>query len=644
MSDNIFQKSPLWIYAISLLLVVTTLYFVFDANYASALTCNWDGDQTSKVVSNSANWENTNCPGKDVNDNTYLFASSSDSVIWDFSGSPSTIGDLQLNTGFTGTLHASTSNTTSTFTIGGDFAVNVGAFDPGTTTVAFATSTHATSTIILGGSNFFGVSFNDNAVALEAEWILRDQFNASSTITITGGIVNPYGNNVFLDGNWANSDTYTAGTSTVSFTTSTAATQTILSGGSPFFEIILNDSGGSATARLLDQLNSSSTVTITGGTLSPFGNSIFIDDNWTNSDIFTAGTSTVTFSTSTAATSTVTLGGSPFYNLIINDSGGGAAVETKDQLNASSSISILGGELQTNGFNVFLDGDWTNNDTYHQGTSTVTFTGTNQTINGTTTFNNLTKTVTSTAITLTFENGNTQTVVGTTTIHTPVGNIVSLRSAVAGNIWTIDQQGSTLVVRLDVKDSTNSNATVISCSKCINSGNNTNWTFSPVAGSNGTDTSSSATIIGGGGIYATPIVLITPGLPQSSPLHQSGTLVKIVGNSAVYLIEGNNRRAFPHANIFFSRYDNFNKVLTILPDELSTYALKSNVTYTPGTLIKIQSDPKVYEVMDDEGTIVWVPSEEVAEEKFGNNWAQLIFDVPVSFWTNYTIIEPFQGV
>lgn len=53
-----------------------------------------------------------------------------------------------------------------------------------------------------------------------------------------------------------------------------------------------------------------------------------------------------------------------------------------------------------------------------------------------------------------------------------------------------------------------------------------------------------------------------------------------------------------------------------------------------GSLVKIQSDPKVYEV--GEGAVLaWIPTEEVAVERFGNDWARKVHDVSDAFWGDY---------
>jgi hypothetical protein len=75
-------------------------------------------------------------------------------------------------------------------------------------------------------------------------------------------------------------------------------------------------------------------------------------------------------------------------------------------------------------------------------------------------------------------------------------------------------------------------------------------------------------------------------------------------------------------------------------DDLSKYRLAANMTLKAGSLIKIQTDPRVYFVADNLGTIRWVTSEAVAERLFGLDWAGRVKDVADSFFINYRIGAP----
>lgn len=137
-----------------------------------------------------------------------------------------------------------------------------------------------------------------------------------------------------------------------------------------------------------------------------------------------------------------------------------------------------GGTFDITGQTINLAGNFTNNGTFTSTGSTLNLNGNNQTISGTTTFNNLTKNV-AVAYTLTFAAGATQTVTGTLNLQGMAGQLLSLRSSIDGTQWRIDPQGTRTIGYLDVKDSNNTNATAISAIgfNVTNSGNNTGWIF-----------------------------------------------------------------------------------------------------------------------------------------------------------------------
>lgn len=120
--------------------------------------------------------------------------------------------------------------------------------------------------------------------------------------------------------------------------------------------------------------------------------------------------------------------------------------------------------------------------TFTHNNGTLTLDGTSQSVYGSSTFYNLTKTVTS-ADTLTFVAGTTQTIANTLALNGASGNLLSLRSLSTGTRWNIDPQGTRNLSYLDVQDSNNINATAITSSgnNITDSGNNINWGFDIVA-------------------------------------------------------------------------------------------------------------------------------------------------------------------
>lgn len=122
----------------------------------------------------------------------------------------------------------------------------------------------------------------------------------------------------------------------------------------------------------------------------------------------------------------------------------------------------------------------------------------------------------------------------------------------------------------------------------------------------------------------------------------AGTLVKVATNAAVYYCGKDGKRyVFPNKETYFSWYPDFTGVITLAPDVMAAIRIGGNVTFKPGTLVKIQSDPKVY-LVSKGGKLRWVTSESAAITLFGTEWAKMVHDVPDSFFLNYVIGEPLQ--
>jgi hypothetical protein len=118
-----------------------------------------------------------------------------------------------------------------------------------------------------------------------------------------------------------------------------------------------------------------------------------------------------------------------------------------------------------------------------------------------------------------------------------------------------------------------------------------------------------------------------------------GQLVKGESHPAVYLLKSDNKRyVFPNQSVFKSYYANFDTVKTISDSELAQYMLGGNITYRPGSLIKVPSLSKVYrvkETVNNINFIEWIETEEFAKKMYGPAWASLVHDVNDSFFTDY---------
>jgi len=220
---------------------------------------------------------------------------------------------------------------------------------------------------------------------------------------------------------------------------------------------------------------SGSTLSLTGDvdTFTNYGTLKLTGDQATVSTPTLGAASTVTYN---ATSGSRAIKNWTYNNLLIEGTGG---TFTLPAALTASGVTITAGTLDASASNygVTVAGNWTKNagGGFTARSGTVTLNGTNQTMSGSTSFWNLTKTVAS-ADTLTLAAGTTQTVEGTLTLNGAASNLLSLRSTVNGQQFNVNPQGTRTVSYLDVQDSNNTNATLLACATgCQTSGNNTNW-------------------------------------------------------------------------------------------------------------------------------------------------------------------------
>jgi hypothetical protein len=178
--------------------------------------------------------------------------------------------------------------------------------------------------------------------------------------------------------------------------------------------------------------------------------------------------------------------GSGKGQLIIDNNGTTTAAGTDTRINAAVTGTSVGAvilrkagtlRLGTGGVVLNVAGNWTDSVGVSLGSGTIILNGTNQTLSGATTFYNLQKTVSS-ADTLTFNHTKTVTVLSGTTLQGANSNLLSLRSDVPSQQFSINVSSTYRLIKfLDVKDSHNTNASSIISPLSVDSGNNTNWTI-----------------------------------------------------------------------------------------------------------------------------------------------------------------------
>lgn len=349
---------------------------------------------------------------------------------------------LQNNQPSTGLLkiRSSVSGTPRTITIAGDLMI--ASTSPSSTSIFFGESTPGT--YVLNTTLYGNMSINDSA-------------------------------SIYANITFASSSNQTFSKTAGAFATGSTVT--------------INKPYGTALVLLAD-LYSTGSVNVVSGTLRTSGYAVT-----TAASSFTVGAtgnleiigyealtaptlSTGSFVTYAGATSTTyALKNYSYKNLTIQSTGTTYSVPAA--LTIAQNINIASGTLDVTASNYALNiaGNWANTGTFTPRSGTVTLNGTNQSITGTSTFYNLTKSVV-VADTLTFGADQTQTISNIWTANGASGNLLSLRSNITGTQWKVNPQNTRTLSYIDVKDSNNTNATVIgSIVGVVDSRNNTNWGF-----------------------------------------------------------------------------------------------------------------------------------------------------------------------
>jgi hypothetical protein len=171
--------------------------------------------------------------------------------------------------------------------------------------------------------------------------------------------------------------------------------------------------------------------------------------------------------------------GNSYYNLVF---AGTANFVLSNDLVVNGNLSFESGALDASTGNrtIIVKKNWLKGSgNFIPGNSTISLSGTNQSISGSNNFYNLQKSV-SAADTLTFSSGTTQTIMGNLLLQGAgsASQFLSLRSSTIDTQWKIDPRGTRDISAVDVKDSNDINSSpIILLGRNKNSGNNLNWTF-----------------------------------------------------------------------------------------------------------------------------------------------------------------------
>lgn len=122
----------------------------------------------------------------------------------------------------------------------------------------------------------------------------------------------------------------------------------------------------------------------------------------------------------------------------------------------------------------------------------------------------------------------------------------------------------------------------------------------------------------------------------------AGDLVKGSSPAVYYIGDNGQRYVFPNLGTYKSWYSDFSAVRPVGDTELKNIILGGVRYYKPGVrLLKIPSRPEVYETAEY-GVLRLLPTPAVAAARYGENWQNLIDDLPEIFFSAYRIGEPVE--
>lgn len=104
------------------------------------------------------------------------------------------------------------------------------------------------------------------------------------------------------------------------------------------------------------------------------------------------------------------------------------------------------------------------------------------------------------------------------------------------------------------------------------------------------------------------------------------------------------RHVFPNESVFYTWYSNFNDVVSVSQDFMSSLVIGKNVTYRPGSVVvKFDSSPEVYAISADH-TLHHYTTLSLLKSDYGSNWTNVLAKVPDALYSNYTIGSEIDNV
>ncbi|MFO7656388.1 MAG: hypothetical protein R6W78_04920 [Bacteroidales bacterium] len=278
-----------------------------------------------------------------------------------------------------------------------------GAFNPGNSSVILLSNTGTRDLQVTTGS-FYNLEINGLSVIHR---LIRNLI-VQNDLTISSGNLNMNGYQVYIGGGLMNSGSLTTGSQSIIFNGS-SGNHLVDAGTSTLYNVLINTTG--AASYLLNNdlsiqnnltiqngnldlspdggvtshnLNIGNRLSISGGSLYGRNGLVQIGENLIISGLgtFNCGTGTVSL-LSNSGIRTIASRNNAFYNISFD---GNATFRLSGNLDVNHDLTISAGILDVGtspSYNIYVAGNWTNSATFVPRAGTVTFDGTNQTINKT---------------------------------------------------------------------------------------------------------------------------------------------------------------------------------------------------------------------------------------------------------------------
>ncbi len=114
---------------------------------------------------------------------------------------------------------------------------------------------------------------------------------------------------------------------------------------------------------------------------------------------------------------------------------------------------------------------------------------------------------------------------------------------------------------------------------------------------------------------------------------------------AVYYFGNDGKRhVFANESVFYTWYSDFDDVVNVSQDFMSSLTIGKNVTYRPGSVVvKFDSSSKVYAIQADH-TLRHYTTLSLLKSDYGTYWTNVLAKVPDSLYSNYTIGSVIDNV